>query len=77
MACGCKKGVTFRSRTPTVMPVSRVRSTQGGIAAGLTPTQINAQSMTPTAPINNGALTAEKRKVQAQRRQAIRNALGK
>lgn len=77
MACGCKKGIAYRSRTPTVMPVSRVRSTQGGIAAGMTPTQIKAQNMTPSQPLNSGALTAEKRKVQAQRRQAIRNALGK
>lgn len=77
MACGCNKGTAFRSRTPVIRPVTSARSIQGGIAAGLSPTQMRANSMVPQQPVNQGGIDAERRKVQALRREAIRKALNK
>jgi hypothetical protein len=78
MACGCKKGITNRSRTPVVRPTSNVRAVNNGPAAGPTPTQLRMQAMaTPQPQRSPSGAAAEQRKVQAARRQAIRRALGK
>ena len=78
MACSCNKGVRYRSRTPIIRPTTSARSTQGGIAAGMTPTQQRAQqAIPPQQPLNQGGIAAEKRKVQALRREAIRKAFNK
>lgn len=72
MACGCKKGA--RGGGSVFRPTTTARSTSGGIAAGLTPTQLKAQQ----APISDSSgLTAERRKVMAARRAAINKALNK
>ena len=49
----------------------------GGIASARTPTEVMNQSITPQPPINAGGINAEKRKVQALRRDAIKKSLGK
>jgi hypothetical protein len=77
MACGCNKGKAFRTRTPAMIPMTSQRAQSGGVAAGLTPTQLRAQAMAPQQERSPSGLVAEKRKVQAIRRDAIRKALGK
>lgn len=77
MACGCNKGVANRSRTPIVRPTSSVRSARGGIAAAKTPTEVRNQSLNPSNQINSGGLTAERRRTQALRREAINRSLNK
>jgi len=75
MACGCKKG---NRGTRSLRPTTTVRSTAGGIAAGLTPTQLRAQQVqTPQPVLNAAGLSAERRKTQAIRRDAIRKAFNK
>jgi len=78
MACSCNKGVKYKSRTPIVRSITSARSTQGGIAASMSPTQQRAQqAIPPQQPLNQGGIAAEKRKVQALRRNAIRKAFNK
>jgi hypothetical protein len=77
MACGCGKGNTTRGRTPVIRPVTSARSVTGGIASVRTPTEVRNQSLTPQPPVNAGGINAEKRKVQALRRDAIKKSLGK
>jgi hypothetical protein len=77
MACGCGKGNTSRGRNPVIRPVISARSVTGGIASARNPTEVRNQSLTPQAPINAGGINAEKRKVQALRRDAIKKSLGK
>jgi hypothetical protein len=60
-----------------VRPTSSVRSTRGGIASVKTPTEVRNQSLTPTNQINSGGLTAERRRTQALRREAINKSLNK
>lgn len=78
MACGCKKG---NRGAHSLRPTTTVRSTAGGIAAGPTPTQVHAQALAQTQtplPVKNAAgLSAERRKTQAIRRDAIRKAFNK
>ena len=77
MACGCGKGNNSRGRNPVIRPVTSARSVTGGIASARTPTEVRNQSLTPQTPINAGGINAEKRKVQALRRDAIKKSLGK
>jgi len=78
MACGCSKNRGGASRNgPVLRPTTSVRSTSGGIAAGPTPTQLRAQATPSPPPANAAGLSAERRKVQAIRRDAIRKALNK
>lgn len=77
MACGCKKGIAHKNRTPIIRPITSQRSIQRGIAAAKTPTEARNASMTPQQPSNPAGITAEKRKTQALRRDAIRKALNK
>lgn len=77
MACGCGKGSAARGRSPVIRPVISARSVTGGIASARTPTEVMNQSITPQPPINAGGINAEKRKVQALRRDAIKKSLGK
>lgn len=73
--CGCRNKVK-NGRGPVLSP-SSVRSTSGGIAAGPSPTQLRAQAAQPQPPTNTAGLSAERRKTQAIRRDAIRKALNK
>ena len=73
--CGCKNRKSGRNG-PVLSP-SSVRSTPGGIAAGPSPTQLRAQNTQPQQPTNVAGLSAERRKTQAVRRDAIRKALNK
>ena len=73
--CGCNKNRGGRSGA--LRPTTTVRSTSGGIAAGPTPTQLRAQSAPPQQQTNAAGLSAERRKTQAIRRDAIRKALNK
>ena len=76
MACGCKnKG--RRSTGPIFKPGASVRSTSGGIAAGPTPTQVRASKAVPPPVMNAAGLSAERRKTQALRRDAIMRTFGK
>lgn len=78
MACGCNKNKGINRSGPSISPTT-LRSTSGGISAGPTPTQLRAQS-TPPLPqtqTNAAGLSAERRKTQAIRRDAIRKALNK
>lgn len=76
MACGCKKGSPRISGA--LRPTTTVRSVAGGIAAGPTPTQLRAAStQTPKPALNAAGLSAERRKTQAIRRDAIRKAFNK
>lgn len=78
MACGCSKNRGGGGRSgPVLRPTTTVRSTSGGIAAGPTPTQLRAQAAPPQQPTNAAGLSAERRKTQAVRRDAIRKALNK
>ena len=77
MACGCSKNRGGGSRNGPVLRPTSVRSTSGGIAAGPTPTQLRAQAAPPQQPTNAAGLSAERRKTQAIRRDAIRKALNK
>lgn len=77
MACGCKKGIR-QGRGAIIRPTTNARSTSGGIAAGVTPSQLRAQQVQSPTPVKNATgLTAERRKTQAIRRDAIRKALNK
>lgn len=71
--CGCNKN---KGRSGGFRPSTAVRST-GGIASGPTPTQLRAQSAPPQQQANAAGLSAERRKTQAIRRDAIRKALNK
>ena len=77
MACGGNKGISNRSKTPIIRPITSARSATGGIAATRAPTEVRNQSMTPAQPLNSGGINAEKRKTQALRRDAIRKSLNK
>lgn len=70
--CGCRKGVN-KSKVSTMS----VRSTSGGIAAGPTPNQLRSQAIVPRSQANVAALSAERRKTQNLRRDAIRRSLNK
>lgn len=74
--CGCRKNSSYRS-SPALKPAASVRSSSGGIASALTPTQMRAQAQSPTPELNAGGLYAERRKTQAIRRDAIKRALNK
>jgi hypothetical protein len=76
MACGCNKN---KGRSGAILrPTTTARSSSGGIAAGPTPTQIRAQAAAPSQQQTNSAgLSAERRKTQALRRDAIRRSLNK
>ena len=75
MACGCNKN---KGRSGAILrPTTTVRSSSGGIAAGPTPTQIRAQAAPSQQQTNAAGLSAERRKTQALRRDAIRKALNK
>lgn len=76
MACGCKKG---NRGAHSLRPTTTVRSTAGGIAAGPSPSQLRAlqQTQTPQPVLNAAGLSAERRKTQAIRRNAIRKAFNK
>ena len=77
MACGCRRG-QHRTRTPIIRPTSAVRSVQGGVAAGPTPTALRVQAMNaPQAPRNQTGVENEKKQTQATRRKAILKALGR
>ena len=75
MACGCnKKGV----RPGAILrPTTSVRSVSGGIAAGPTPTQLRSLAQAPVTPLNAAGLSAERRRTQAIRRDAIRKTFNK
>ena len=77
MACGCNKGAASRGRTPMIRPISSARSTRGGIAAAKTPTEVRNQSMNPPSNMNSGGVSAERRRTQALRREAISKSLNK
>ena len=72
MACGCNKNKT---RTPFMRSVTSARSTPG--VSPRTPVTPMNQSVTPDAPLNVNGIGAEKRRVQALRREAIRKSLNK
>ena len=78
MACGCKKGGVRGGGGALLRPTTTARSVGGGISAGPTPTQLRAQqTQTPTPPLNANGLSAERRKTQAIRRDAIRKSFNK
>ncbi len=78
MACGCRRG-QHRTRTPIIRPTSTVRSVQGGVAAGPSPSALRAQAMsvTPQPPRNQTGIENEKKQTQSIRRKAILKALGR
>lgn len=79
MACGCNKNKGSSRSGPILRPTTTARSSSGGIAAGPTPTQIRAQAAAPSQQqqTNSAGLSAERRKTQALRRNAIRKSLNK
>lgn len=68
--CGCRKKSNARS-APAMRPTTSFRSSSG---AG---NQNQQQPQSPAAPLNAGGLSAERRKTQALRRDAIRKAFNK
>lgn len=76
MGCGCKKNIGGRSGA-IMRPTTTVRSVTGGIASGPTPTQLRAQAVPPPTTANAASLSAERKKTQSLRRDAIRRSLNK
>lgn len=68
--CGCNKKTNTRS-VPAASPTTTFRSASGASNQPQQP----SQSVNPT--LNAGGLSAERRKTQALRRDAIRKAFGK
>jgi hypothetical protein len=68
MACSCKRNTAPRNVGPALRPTS------GGIVSA---SQAPTQFRTPATPQTGAGLTADKRKTQSLRRDAIRKALNK
>lgn len=66
--CGCRKGVKKKVSTASVRAA--------GISAGPA-NQLRSQAVVPISQVNVAALSAERRKTQNLRRDAIRKALNK
>lgn len=72
--CGCNKNRAGKMTRTT----ANVRSTSGGIAASLTPTQLRAQRLSNISrQLNSGSINSERKKVQEIRRNAIRSKFNK
>ena len=71
MACGCGN----KTKTPFMRSVTSARSVFS--PSPRTPVVPVNQSVTPQQPINPAGVSAEKKKVQALRRDAIRKSLNK
>lgn len=70
--CGCKKSAPV-TRVPTIRPASTPRPLIGGLAAGATPAQIRALGMQANVtPKSAMQLTAERRKIEKIKRDAIK-----
>ena len=77
MACGCNKNKNARTTNLNAKTGGSIRSIPGGNNSGVIPSQVRSNQIAPQAPINTNGLNAERRKVQALRRDAINRALGK
>lgn len=75
MACGCRKNKSsFRGGAP-LRPTTNVRSSSGVSSGG---TQLRSQqAQSPSPQLNAGGVSAERRKTQALRRDAIKKAFNK
>jgi hypothetical protein len=76
MGCGCKKNAQRRSG-PTKIIGARQNTSSINLSTNTNNNTVSAQSMNRGNSLNQGGVSAEKRRVQALRRNEILKKLGK